>query len=101
MIKSITPYNTSFGIKQNFAQRGSQKVARKVVELEKSSLKGITKSPIRFSKLDEGADCIVDNCKFISGAASLFAPILASVISSDEGTTPFDSGDGLTMDILS
>lgn len=49
MINSINSYNTSFTGKVRFMQ----KTARKVVNLEKSSLKGISKTPIRFSTENE------------------------------------------------
>ena len=64
MIRAITPYNTNFGNRQKMAQKSAQQVARKVVNVKDSSLKGITKTPIR--ALDDISQMGVDGVAVLS-----------------------------------
>lgn len=73
MINPINSYNISFASKQNLTRKlvskASPKITREIVSVKDSSLKGITKSPIRFDLLD------FDNREipyFIAGISSGF-----------------------------
>lgn len=70
MIMPIASYNTNFNGRAKFAQQPVKKVAKQIVNIEKSSLKGISKTPVRFAeKIDPDTQAAISG--IVSSAAAL------------------------------
>ena len=101
MIKAITPYNVVFGSKQNLARKASTKMTRNVVNVKDSSLKGLTKTPIRTSQVEEGLDAFVDVSKFSTKLVPCMATLATTTVSVGENISPIEFVDDLTYRCIS
>ena len=68
MIAPINSHNTAFAGKYSLAR----KTARNVVNIEKASLKGISKTPMRLAQNNEDLDALPTLSLLTSFATSLF-----------------------------
>lgn len=76
MIRAIDSYNPNFSSRTKFAKNATKKVVRNVVNLEKSSLNGISKTPVRLAqKVDPDSQVAISG--LVSSATAVFASWMA------------------------
>lgn len=76
MIKPVSPVKISQNLKTKLTPKSTQKVTRKIVDLQKSELKGITKTPIRLAeKIDPDSQAAISG--LVSSGAAVFASWMA------------------------
>jgi len=72
MIRPIDSYNPNFCSKTKIAKNATKKVVRNIVNIEKSSLNGISKTPVRLAqKVDPDTQATISG--LVSSGAAVFA----------------------------
>ena len=76
MIRPIDSYNPNFCSKTKIAKNATKKIVRNIVNVEKSSLKGVSKTPVRLAqKVDPDSQAAISG--LVSSGAAIFASWMA------------------------
>ena len=76
MIRPIDSYNPNFFSKTKIAKNATEKIVRNIVNVEKSAVKGVSKTPVRLAqKVDPDSQAAISG--LVSSGAAVFASWMA------------------------